>query len=75
VDASAGRSARGVYYVTEVDDETRLAAARLDQVAERIKIGAAVLAGLLLAFAISITLLYVAIVLVGRQIYRTDGSD
>jgi hypothetical protein len=58
-----------------VDDDTHRAAERLDQVAERIKISAAILGGLLMAFAISVTLLYVAAVLVARHIYGADGPD
>jgi hypothetical protein len=58
-----------------MDDDTSRAAARLDQLAERIKIGAAIFAGLLLAFVISITLLYVALALVARHIYGAEGPD
>jgi hypothetical protein len=58
-----------------VDDDTIRAAARLDQLSDRIKVGATILAGLLVAFTISLALLYVALVLVGRHIYGTEGPD
>ncbi len=62
-------------YVEAVDENTRRAAERLDHLAERIKIAAAILGGLLIGFAISVTLLYLALVLVARHIYGAEGPD
>jgi predicted cobalt transporter CbtA len=56
-----------------VDEDTRLAA--LNDGAERFKIAGAIIGGLLIAFAISITLLYLALVLVARHIYGAEGPD
>jgi hypothetical protein len=56
-----------------VDEDTRLAA--LNDGAERIKIAAAVIGGLLVAFAISVTLLSLALVLVARHINGADGPN
>jgi predicted cobalt transporter CbtA len=39
------------------------------------KIAAAIVGGLLAAFAISVTLLYLALVLVARHIYGAEGPD
>jgi hypothetical protein len=64
-----------MHYLADVDDDTRRAAERLDRLAERIKIVAAILGGLVLASAISLTLLYVALVLVARHIYGAEGPD
>jgi hypothetical protein len=58
-----------------VDEHTRRAAERLDHLAERIKIAAAILGGLLIAFAVSATLLYLAALLVARHIYGAEGPD
>jgi hypothetical protein len=69
------RHRQRVDYVTDVGDDASPEAARLDQLAERIKVGAAVIAGLLFAFATSVTLLYFALVLVARHIYGTEGPD
>jgi Na+-translocating ferredoxin:NAD+ oxidoreductase RnfD subunit len=58
-----------------VDESTRRAAQRFDHFAEQIKIGAAILGGLLIAFAISATLVYLAAVLVARHIYGAESPD
>jgi hypothetical protein len=56
-----------------VDEDTRLAA--LNDGAERVKIAAAIIGGLLVAFAISVTLLYLALGRVARHIYGAEGPD
>jgi len=58
-----------------VDEDTRRTAERLDVGAERARIAATIFGGLLTAFAISVTLLYLALVLVARQIYGAQGPD
>jgi hypothetical protein len=58
-----------------MDDDTRRAAARLDQVAEGIQIGMAVLAGLLVAFVASMTLLYFLLPWLFRVFFGVEGSD
>jgi hypothetical protein len=56
-----------------VDEDTRLAA--LNDGAERVKIAAAIVGGLLIGFGISVTLLCFALVQVARHIYSAEGPD
>jgi hypothetical protein len=66
-DCGATNHAERTDYVSGLDEQTRLEAARLERISERIKITAAVVAGLLLAAAASIGLLYLFLVLLSRE--------
>ena len=58
-----------------MDEDTRRVAQRLDDGGEGGRIGAAILGGLFIAFVISMTLLYLALVLVARHLYGAEGLD